>query len=134
MKFVSIVALTAAVIFTSQLPAYSSSLKASRNKAVRHTKIRNSDPVYQLRWKEQTKTTRSDGETHIKKRILNDSVCYNYREGSIEYRGCRKQARKHFRDRCKFFKEKYRSTKKPYDEEYKVKRDMFCLAGSNFQP
>jgi len=134
MKIVSIVAFIVVVVFTSQLTAYSSSIKSSRNKEIRHSKIRKSDPVYRLRWKEQTKTTTSGSETHTNKIIVNDSVCYNYRKGSIEYRGCRKQARKHFRKKCKFFKEKYRSTQSPYDEEYKIKRDMFCLAGSNFQP
>lgn len=126
--------LSLSLIFSIPTASQSSSWQKSNQKTIRHYKFKKSDPVYQLRWKEQTKTTTSGGETYVKKKNLNGSVCYNYPEGSIEYRGCRHQARKHFRDKCDFYKEKYQSTKRPYNEEYKLNRDMFCLAGSNFQP
>ena len=128
------VCLSLSLIFLIPTISQSSNWQYSKQKTIRHYKLKKSDPVYHLRWKEQTKTMTSGSEVYIKKRILNDSVCYNYPEGSIEYRGCRRQARKHFREKCDFYKDKYRSTKKPYNEDYKVNRDMFCSAGSSFQP
>ena len=44
---------------------------------------------YTIKWQEQSN------------RILFDSVCYNYAEGSIPYRRCRAQAQKHFTQQCR---------------------------------
>lgn len=114
--------------------SFAVSWQPQQDKTIRNYRIQKSEPVYFPSWKEETKTTRSGGEVYVKKRIVNESVCFNYPEGSIEYRGCRKQARELFREKCDFYKEKYRSTKSPYNEDYKVEKDMFCTAGSTFQP
>ncbi len=43
---------------------------------------------YRVKWKE------SEGK------IIYSSVCYNYKKGSIDFRGCRKQALRYFKQKC----------------------------------
>ncbi len=90
-----------------------------------------SDKCYRLSW--NTTTTRR-GSTVIKKRIDYDSVCHNYPEGSIAYRNCGHQAQEFFRDNCSDLKEKYKKTKRPYNEKYRLDMDSFCEAGNLFRP
>jgi len=80
---------------------------------------------FSLQWK--TRTT-SKGSEVVRKEILTDSVCYNYPEGSIDYRDCRGQAKEHFADRCDELTHKYRSTKAPYHLEFKLDMESFCRA------
>jgi len=78
-----------------------------------------------MKWK--TRTT-SEGGKVVRKEILTDSVCYNYPEGSIDYRNCRSQAKEHFDDKCYELTKKYRTTKAPYHMEFKLDMDCFCRA------
>ena len=77
---------------------------------------------YTIKWKEQSS------------RILFDSVCYNYAEGSIPYRRCRAQAQKHFTQQCRILSDKFSRTRAPYNQKYKQKRDKFCHAADRYFP
>ncbi|MGB0468832.1 MAG: hypothetical protein ACPGF7_15065 [Pontibacterium sp.] len=77
---------------------------------------------YTLKWKEKNQ------------RIVHRSVCYTYAEGSIPYRGCRVQAKRHFTERCRFFRAKYDKIKAPYNRPYRKKRDKFCYSADAFFP
>lgn len=77
---------------------------------------------YAIKWQERSN------------RILFDSVCYNYAEGSIPYRRCRAQAKKHFTQQCRLLSDKYSKTRSPYNQKYKVKRDKFCQAADRYYP
>lgn len=66
-------------------------------------------------------------------RIAHDSVCYNIKYGSIEYRKCRKQAKAYFKKQCRNYSEKYRDAKYPYRLEYEKQKSKFCLAARTFQ-
>lgn len=61
--------------------------------------------------------------TFDRNQIDNNSLCSNYRRGSIEYRTCRKGAREWLKGRC-------RSDRNMSDEW----RTMYCFSGSNFRP
>jgi hypothetical protein len=90
-----------------------------------------SDRCYRLSWN-FTETKR--GSKVIKRRIDYDSVCHNYPEGSIDHRNCRHQAQHFFRDNCSDLKEKYKKTKRPYNEKYRLDLDCFCEAGCLYRP
>lgn len=77
---------------------------------------------YTIKWQERSN------------RVLFDSVCYTYPEGSIPYRRCRAQAKKHFTQQCRVFSEKYSQTRAPYNKTYKKKRDKFCHAADRYFP
>lgn len=77
---------------------------------------------YSVRWKERS------GE------IVHDSVCYNYPEGSIEYRGCRVQAKRYFTQQCRSLTEKYEKTRAPYNRTYAPDRKKFCYSADAFFP
>jgi len=81
--------------------------------------------VYRPQWK--TRITR-EGSRVVRTEIVADSVCYNYPEGSIEYRRCRRQAKDYFKKKCKELKRRYRTTKRPYNQEVKIDMDSFCRA------
>jgi hypothetical protein len=83
------------------------------------------EPSYHLQWK--TRTT-SEGSKVVRKEILTDSVCYNYPEGSIDYRNCRSQAKEHFGEKCYELTQKFRTTRAPYHEEFRLDKDCFCRA------
>ena len=89
------------------------------------------DKCYPLTW--NTTTTRR-GAKIIKKSIDYNSVCHNHPEGSIDYRNCRNQAKRFFRDNCYDLKEKYKKTKRPYNEQYQLDMDCFCEAKHLFRP
>ncbi|MDW7646516.1 MAG: hypothetical protein SCI25_15945 [Desulfuromonadales bacterium] len=82
-------------------------------------------------WK--TETTRENGKV-VRKKILIDSVCYNYPTGSIEYRECRRQADDYFAEKCADLERRYKETRSPYNQEYKIDMESFCRAwgGSSF--
>ncbi|SEA35282.1 hypothetical protein SAMN05660420_01838 [Desulfuromusa kysingii] len=88
-----------------------------------------SEKNYRPQWK--TTTTRKNGKI-VKKEILKDSICYNYPEGSIDYRRCRRQTEDYFEEKCKELKRRYRTTKKPYDREVKIDMESFCRVGRLF--
>lgn len=89
------------------------------------------DECYPLTW--QTKSTTRGGKV-VRKEIEFDSVCSNYFEGSIPYRNCRRQAVEFFQDNCKDLKEKYKKTKSPYNEQFRLDMECFCGAGRLFRP
>lgn len=89
------------------------------------------DKCYQLTW--NTTTTRREAKV-IKKSIDFNSVCHNYPEGSIDYRNCRNQAKRFFRDNCYDLEEKHKKTKRPYNEQYRIDMDYFCEAKHLFRP
>ena len=67
-------------------------------------------------------------------RVVSNSVCHNYPKGSIAKRGCRKQAKQLFKSRCNHYRNKVRTTNYPYSKKYVGKRDLFCIAASQFNP
>lgn len=67
-------------------------------------------------------------------KIIDSSVCYNYKYGSTVYRKCRSSAQTYFRNKCKNYANKYESTKEPYNREYKSKMDTFCNSARKFHP
>ncbi|MES9898620.1 MAG: hypothetical protein ABW148_06320 [Sedimenticola sp.] len=67
-------------------------------------------------------------------RIIHDSVCYNHDYGSVPYRRCRTQAKKHFKKRCGYYQKKYRRAKSPYASEFKNQMDKFCHSARQFAP
>ena len=60
--------------------------------------------------------------TYSRSQIDNNSLCSNYRRGSIEYRTCRKGAREWLQAQC------------DSDRHSTEARRMFCFAGSSFRP
>lgn len=67
----------------------------------------NNDENYVIRWKER------NGE------IIYETVCSNYKKGSIIYRNCRAGAQQYFREKC---------------HNSDDKRNKFCTAESNYNP
>lgn len=63
------------------------------------------ETVYRVKWKER------EGK------IIYSSVCYNYKKGSVDFRGCRKQAQRFFKQQC---------TKRG--------ENKFCEAARKFKP
>lgn len=78
--------------------------------------------TYSVRWQERNGA------------IVHDSVCYNYPEGSIEYRGCRAQAKRYFTLQCRALTEKYEKTRAPYNRTYSADRQKFCYSADAFFP
>jgi hypothetical protein len=120
--------------FLLMMPASASGITCRRTGAFGQTIIYESPTsvkCYSLNW--NTQTTIREG-TVTKKNIDYDSVCYNYPAGSIDYRNCRNQAKRFFGDNCSDLKEKYRVTKSPYNEAYKLDLDCFCEAEFRFRP
>jgi hypothetical protein len=66
--------------------------------------------------------------------ILHDSVCYNHDYGSIRYRQCKVQAKRHFKEQCRFYERKYRKTERKYADGYKKKKDKFCRSARLYSP
>jgi len=87
-----------------------------------------------ISWREKTTTTTSGSNVRIRKEILHETVCSDYKPGSIIYRHCRQDAKELFEERCEYFDKKYRETKRPYDKEYEADRDMYCRSVSSFGP
>jgi hypothetical protein len=59
-------------------------------------------------------------------KIIHSTVCYNYKPGSIDYRRCRSQAKKHFKAQCKYYKSN--------SSDSKDSRVKFCSAANSFNP
>lgn len=57
--------------------------------------------------------------------IDSSSVCLNYRQGSIEFRECRKGAKQWFKEQCRAAKDEVAS---------KAMRSSYCSAASSFSP
>lgn len=77
-------------------------------------------PHYKLYWR-----TRG-GE------IVLSSVCDNYGYGSIDYRGCRAQAKHFFERQCTRYQDKERHSSDVIQARYRRKRQRFCHAASAF--
>lgn len=69
---------------------------------------------YHVKWKEGSG------------KIIHSSVCYNYKSGSIDFRRCRSQAKKHFKAQCYYYKSN--------SSDSKDIRDKFCRAANSFNP
>ncbi|OED50890.1 hypothetical protein ACH42_00545 [Endozoicomonas sp. (ex Bugula neritina AB1)] len=67
-------------------------------------------------------------------KIIYRTVCADYPKGSIEYRGCRGQAQDYFKEQCTEYRQLYRTTNGTSKKQTKNKRDMFCLAKSQYNP
>lgn len=75
---------------------------------------------YEIYWQER------NGE------IVLSSVCDNYRYGSIDYRGCRAQAKQHFKSQCRSYRHKEENAGGALRKRYQGKRQRFCRAASQF--
>ncbi|MBP8185054.1 MAG: hypothetical protein KAX95_04155, partial [Pseudomonas sp.] len=67
----------------------------------------------------------------INNRIDSSSVCSNHKRGSIDYRGCRKAAKVHFREQCRAWE-----LRRERDGEDISKRmaQRYCSAANGFSP
>lgn len=64
------------------------------------------------------KTYTTDPKWKIVNKLIDfESVCYNYKKGSIKYRECRNHAASIFKERCR-----------------KTKSEKFCHANYHFKP
>lgn len=72
------------------------------------------EKTYQIKWNEDSG------------KIIHSSVCYNYKSGSIDFRRCRSQAKKHFKTQCKYYQSN------PNDSQ--GNRVKFCGAAHSFNP
>lgn len=75
-----------------------------------------------IRWKEKNN------------RIIDSSVCYNHPTNRIDYKRCRSLAKKEFKKQCKYFEGKYEHTKHPYNQEFKSRKEKFCIAALTYNP
>lgn len=77
-------------------------------------------PHYKLYWRVR------NGEIAI------DTVCDNYGYGTIDYRGCRAQAKRYFEKQCQRYKDKESQTSGSLSKRYHRKRQRFCHAATQF--
>ena len=66
--------------------------------------------------------------------ILNDEVCFNYKNDYRKYRLCRKKAVDYFRDECDFYTSKVRNSPRKYRDMYVPEKDKFCSAHESYEP
>ena len=66
--------------------------------------------------------------------ILNEHVCFNYKDERRKYKKCRKQASQYFKEECAFFTDKVKNTKKKYKHMYEPEKKKFCEASENYTP
>jgi hypothetical protein len=67
----------------------------------------------------------------INNRIDSSSVCNNHKRGSIDYRGCRKAAKVHFREQCRAWE--LRSERDGEDFSKRMEQ-RYCSAANGFSP
>jgi hypothetical protein len=67
----------------------------------------------------------------INNRIDSSSVCSNHKRGSIDYRGCRKAAKVHFREQCREWE--LRSERDGEDFSKRMEQ-RYCSAANGFSP
>jgi hypothetical protein len=67
----------------------------------------------------------------INNRIDSSSVCSNHKRGSLDYRGCRKAAKVHFRDQCRAWE--LRSERDGEDFSKRMEQ-RYCSAANGFSP
>ncbi|WP_155901612.1 hypothetical protein [Mariprofundus ferrooxydans] len=58
--------------------------------------------------------------------IVHSSVCYNHIYGSVEYRGCRSNAKNLFKEKCAQYQKMGSSAK--------GLKDKFCFSARNYNP
>lgn len=76
----------------------------------------------QIQWYEQAGT------------ILNDQVCFNYRDVKRKYEQCRKKAVKYFKEECDFYTDKVRNSPRKYRDMYIPEQEKFCDAHETYEP
>lgn len=64
-------------------------------------------------------------------RVISASVCANYRQGSIEFRECRKGAKVHFKQQCRDWKQRWEVQR---EDSAKAMQERYCSAGESFSP
>lgn len=64
-------------------------------------------------------------------RITSGSVCANYRQGSIDFRECRKGAKVYFKQKCRDWKQRWEIQR---EDSAKALQERYCSAGENFSP
>jgi len=83
---------------------------------------RENKKTYAIKWKERNN------------RIIDASVCFNYKYGSIDSRECRSAALSHFKDQCTKLSLKSTNYGYPHNNAIRPKRDKFCVAKDSFSP
>ncbi|HEY0720205.1 MAG TPA: hypothetical protein VGE50_03015 [Gammaproteobacteria bacterium] len=73
-----------------------------------------------LRWSER------DGE------IVLEGVCDDFAYGSLDYRECRAAAKRQFEERCREYRAAADKSGGAQRTENQRKRDMYCVAASQF--
>ena len=66
--------------------------------------------------------------------ILNEHVCFNYKDDKRKLKQCRKKAKDYFKEECKFFTDKVKHSKKKYRDMYKPDQAKFCNASEVYKP
>jgi hypothetical protein len=67
----------------------------------------------------------------INNRIDNSSVCSNHQRGSIDYRGCRKAAKVHFREQCRAWELRREQDREDFSKRMEQR---YCSAANGFSP
>lgn len=80
------------------------------------------DSEHTISWKERNN------------KIIHTSVCFNHSHNSIKYRACRVNAKKHFKEQCRYFEQKVAKTKYPYQKQFTPKKEKFCFSAGQFSP
>ena len=66
--------------------------------------------------------------------ILDQHVCFNYKEDERKFRQCRKEAVQYFEDECEFYSQKFKSTSQKYRQMYEPEMNKFCNASQRYEP
>jgi len=66
--------------------------------------------------------------------ILNENVCFNYQDDKRQYPQCRKKAVDYFKEECKFYKHKIKTTQQKYRQMYQPEMEKFCTAAETYKP
>jgi len=66
--------------------------------------------------------------------IINEQVCFNYKNERMKYKECRKKASTYFADECEFYTDKIEKTQKKYQDLYEGEKNKFCSASETYTP
>ena len=83
---------------------------------------RDNKKTYTIKWKERNN------------RIIDSTVCFNYKYGSIGARECRSSALAHFKEQCSDLTEKSNAYGHPHNKTLRQERNKFCVAKNSFSP
>ena len=66
-------------------------------------------------------------------KIIHSTVCFNHEYGSIEYRNCRVEAKKHFKKKCTELSERANGAHHPQRAQYEKQKSKYCYSARNYR-